>query len=133
MVNQGFDTDWKVKQQLDWLQTKKETEKSKFLTVCVHSWICKMGGVPLTAEGKIPKIANGWHSLVTKFDKVAEISGLNVGCDLSSFCKGLAIVFEKADSTTECNGSFPLSGTVRYSTVRNYVRFHCQKLWMVPK
>ncbi len=31
------------------------------------------------------------------------------------------------------NGSFPLSGTVRYDTVHNYVRFHCQKLWMVPK
>lgn len=38
MVIQGFDTDWKVKKQLNWLQTKKETEKC--LTVCVHSWVC---------------------------------------------------------------------------------------------
>lgn len=48
------------------------------------------------AEGKIPEIAEDWHSLVAKFGKVAEMSGFTVGCDPSSLCKGLNIVFEKS-------------------------------------
>lgn len=83
MVSQGFNSDWKVKQQLDWLQTKREPEKFKFLSVCAYSWICKMGGVPLTTEGKIPEVTEGWYNLITK-------------CD----------VFEKAESAMNCK---PLS------------------------
>lgn len=36
MVSQGFHFDWNVVQQLDWLQTKKEQEKFKFLAVCAY-------------------------------------------------------------------------------------------------
>lgn len=52
MVNQGFDSEWKIEQQLDWLQAMKGPEKYKFLAVCAYLWIGQMVGVPLTPKGK---------------------------------------------------------------------------------
>lgn len=71
MVSQGFDSDWKGQQQNDWIETKKEPEKFKFLSVCAYSWICKMDLVPLTPEGKISEVTEKWYNLITKCDKVA--------------------------------------------------------------
>lgn len=71
MVSQAFDSDWKGQQQNDLIETKKEPEKIKFLSVCAYSWICKMGLVPLTPEGKISTVTERWYNLITKCDKVA--------------------------------------------------------------
>ncbi|XP_067243505.1 uncharacterized protein [Chanodichthys erythropterus] len=102
IVSQGFDSDWNVVQQLNWLHTKKEPERFKFLAVCAYSWICKMGGVPLTPEKKIPDVTEGWYSLTAQQDKICEITGIDVGFDLSSWSKGLEVVCEKADRAMSC-------------------------------
>ncbi|XP_058611243.1 uncharacterized protein LOC131526775 isoform X1 [Onychostoma macrolepis] len=103
MVSQGFDSDWKAEKQLEWLQSKKEPEKHKFLAVCAYSWICKQGGIPLTEDGTIPEVVECWKDLSANCDKVAEISGIEMGKDLSGFSKGLSVVFKKAEKAETCN------------------------------
>lgn len=103
MVSQGFDSDWKVEKQLGWLQSKKEPEKHKFLAVCAYSWICKQGGIPLTEDGTIPAVVECWKDLRAKSDLMAEISGVEIGKDLSGFTTGLSVVMKKAEQSEACN------------------------------
>lgn len=103
MVSQGFDSDWKAEKQLEWLQSKKEPEKHKFLAVCAYSCICKQRRIPLTEDGTIPEVVECWKDLSANYNKVAEISGIEVGKDLSGFSKGLSIVIKKAERAETCN------------------------------
>lgn len=107
MVNQGFDSDWKIPQQLDWLQTKKEADKVKFLAIFACSWICKMGGIPITPEKAIPNVIDGWYSLIAQRERMAKIIGREVGHDLCSLSKGLEAVCEKAENAKKCEMVLP--------------------------
>lgn len=61
-----------------------------------------MGGIPLTPEKAIPNMVNGWDSLISQRDRMAEIIGSEVGCDLCSLSKGLEAVCEQAENAKKC-------------------------------
>jgi len=95
MVSQGFNSDWNVTEQIDWLQTRKEVDRVKFLSVFAFSWICEMGGIPST------NMINVWKSLITLRDRMAKIIGKEVGSDLCSLIKGLEALCEKAEKAVK--------------------------------
>lgn len=96
MVSLGYESKWKLTEQTEWLQNTKEADKYKFLAVCACSWISQQGGIFVDNDGDIPDMSSAWKNLMSNIDKVSEISGIDVGTDLSGLGKALSAIAEQA-------------------------------------